>query len=155
MIKLWNHGLLDASTMNNCSIILNNFRNEGSDAGKNWRLKGIFFNFEEKAVYLPCLVFYLILASYFCISYHNLFIDYFLSCVWTIYHIKLLNMYIYIMKFKRFPRRALSHPIMPLIWKIQKSLLCYFTYLDAQGSAFETWRWSYIEDQVFFLNFIN
>ncbi|KAF7810058.1 polycomb group protein EMBRYONIC FLOWER 2-like [Senna tora] len=35
MIKLWNHGLLDASTMNNCSIILDSFRNEGSDAGKN------------------------------------------------------------------------------------------------------------------------
>ncbi|XP_054809645.1 polycomb group protein EMBRYONIC FLOWER 2-like isoform X2 [Prosopis cineraria] len=35
MIKLWNHGLLDAPTMNNCSIILDSFRNEGSDGGKN------------------------------------------------------------------------------------------------------------------------
>ncbi|KAI4315212.1 hypothetical protein L6164_028045 [Bauhinia variegata] len=34
MIKLWNHGLLDASSMNNCSIILDNFRNEGADAVK-------------------------------------------------------------------------------------------------------------------------
>ncbi|RDX95178.1 Polycomb group protein VERNALIZATION 2, partial [Mucuna pruriens] len=35
MIKLWNHGLLDACTMNNCSIILDNYRNEGLDTGKN------------------------------------------------------------------------------------------------------------------------
>ncbi|XP_057449775.1 polycomb group protein EMBRYONIC FLOWER 2-like [Lotus japonicus] len=34
MIKLWNHGLLDASSMNNCSKILDSFRNEGSDTGK-------------------------------------------------------------------------------------------------------------------------
>ncbi|KAH1267378.1 Polycomb group protein VERNALIZATION 2 [Glycine max] len=30
MIKLWNHGLLDACTMNNCSIVLDSYRNEGS-----------------------------------------------------------------------------------------------------------------------------
>ncbi|XP_061347687.1 polycomb group protein EMBRYONIC FLOWER 2-like [Gastrolobium bilobum] len=35
VIKLWNHGLLDACTMNNCSTILDNYRNEGLDAGKN------------------------------------------------------------------------------------------------------------------------
>ncbi|XP_027360939.1 polycomb group protein EMBRYONIC FLOWER 2-like [Abrus precatorius] len=35
MIKLWNHGLLDACTMNNCSIILDSYRNEGLDTGKN------------------------------------------------------------------------------------------------------------------------
>ncbi|KAE9606881.1 putative polycomb protein, VEFS-Box [Lupinus albus] len=33
MIKLWNHGLLDACTMNNCSIILESQKNEGSDTG--------------------------------------------------------------------------------------------------------------------------
>lgn len=32
MIKLWNHGLLDACTMNNCSITLEKRRDEGSDA---------------------------------------------------------------------------------------------------------------------------
>ncbi|CAO2836839.1 unnamed protein product [Amaranthus hypochondriacus] len=30
MIKLWNHGLLDACTMNNCSIILEKYRDEAS-----------------------------------------------------------------------------------------------------------------------------
>ncbi|XP_016201473.1 polycomb group protein EMBRYONIC FLOWER 2 [Arachis ipaensis] len=35
MIKLWNHGLLDACTMNNCNIILDSYRNEGLDNGKN------------------------------------------------------------------------------------------------------------------------
>ncbi|KAK2426179.1 VEFS-Box of polycomb protein [Trifolium repens] len=35
MIKLWNHGLLDASTMNNCNIILDYFKNGGSDTGTN------------------------------------------------------------------------------------------------------------------------
>lgn len=35
MIKLWNHGLLDACTMNNCSLILEKCRDEGSDAKKN------------------------------------------------------------------------------------------------------------------------
>ncbi|RZC30985.1 Polycomb group protein EMF2B isoform A [Glycine soja] len=35
MIKLWNHGLLDACTMNNCSIVLDSYRNEGSDTRKN------------------------------------------------------------------------------------------------------------------------
>ncbi|XP_062145815.1 polycomb group protein EMBRYONIC FLOWER 2-like isoform X1 [Alnus glutinosa] len=34
MIKLWNHGLLDACTMNNCSLILEKCRDEGSDAMK-------------------------------------------------------------------------------------------------------------------------
>ncbi|KAJ7944697.1 polycomb group protein EMBRYONIC FLOWER 2-like [Quillaja saponaria] len=34
MIKLWNHGLLDASTMNNCSIILERYRDETSDTAK-------------------------------------------------------------------------------------------------------------------------
>lgn len=37
MVKLWNHGLLDASTMNNCSIILESNQNGGSDSGTNWR----------------------------------------------------------------------------------------------------------------------
>ncbi|XP_058086876.1 polycomb group protein EMBRYONIC FLOWER 2-like isoform X3 [Magnolia sinica] len=31
MIKLWNHSLLDARSMNNCNIILDSFRNESSD----------------------------------------------------------------------------------------------------------------------------
>ncbi|KAJ4789554.1 VEFS-Box of polycomb protein [Rhynchospora pubera] len=31
MIKLWNHSLLDARTMNNCSLILEGFKNESSD----------------------------------------------------------------------------------------------------------------------------
>ncbi|KAJ4836535.1 hypothetical protein Tsubulata_036962 [Turnera subulata] len=34
MIKLWNHGLLDACTMNNCNMILERCRDEGSDAVK-------------------------------------------------------------------------------------------------------------------------
>lgn len=37
MIKLWNHGLLDACTMNNCGIILDSYRNEGLDTGKSKR----------------------------------------------------------------------------------------------------------------------
>ncbi|CAJ1928667.1 unnamed protein product [Sphenostylis stenocarpa] len=35
MIKLWNHGLLDACTMNNCSIVLDSYRNEGLGSTKN------------------------------------------------------------------------------------------------------------------------
>ncbi|XVE57588.1 hypothetical protein DITRI_Ditri04bG0102100 [Diplodiscus trichospermus] len=35
MIKLWNHGLLDACAMNNCSMILERCQNEGSDATKS------------------------------------------------------------------------------------------------------------------------
>ncbi|GLU05531.1 hypothetical protein SLE2022_226280 [Rubroshorea leprosula] len=35
MIKLWNHGLLDASTMNSCNMILERCRDEGSDAMKS------------------------------------------------------------------------------------------------------------------------
>ncbi|KAK7859844.1 polycomb group protein embryonic flower 2 [Quercus suber] len=35
MIKLWNHGLLDACTMNNCSLILEKCRDEGSDVMKS------------------------------------------------------------------------------------------------------------------------
>lgn len=35
MIKLWNHGLLDACAMNNCSMILQRYQNEGSDAMKS------------------------------------------------------------------------------------------------------------------------
>ncbi|KAM3686913.1 hypothetical protein ACB098_10G038300 [Castanea mollissima] len=35
MIKLWNHGLLDASTMNNCSLVLEKCRDEGSDVMKS------------------------------------------------------------------------------------------------------------------------
>ncbi|TYJ41328.1 hypothetical protein E1A91_A03G013500v1 [Gossypium mustelinum] len=35
MIKLWNHGLLDAGAMNNCSMILQRCQNEGSDAMKS------------------------------------------------------------------------------------------------------------------------
>ncbi|KAJ6791803.1 polycomb group protein EMBRYONIC FLOWER 2 isoform X7 [Iris pallida] len=31
MVKLWNHSLLDARTMNNCNIILENYQNEISD----------------------------------------------------------------------------------------------------------------------------
>eukprot|EP00257_Ricinus_communis_P022948 XP_015582811.1 polycomb group protein EMBRYONIC FLOWER 2 [Ricinus communis] len=34
MIKLWNQGLLDACTMNNCNLILERSRDEGSDAMK-------------------------------------------------------------------------------------------------------------------------
>ncbi|XP_022158468.1 polycomb group protein EMBRYONIC FLOWER 2-like [Momordica charantia] len=37
MIKLWNHGLLDASTMNNCNLTLEGFKDESSDATKNCR----------------------------------------------------------------------------------------------------------------------
>ncbi|XP_050229883.1 polycomb group protein EMBRYONIC FLOWER 2-like isoform X2 [Mercurialis annua] len=37
MIKLWNHGLLDASTMNNCNIILERCRDEVSGAMKTER----------------------------------------------------------------------------------------------------------------------
>ncbi|XP_061981804.1 polycomb group protein EMF2B-like isoform X2 [Populus nigra] len=39
MIKLWNHGLLDASTMNNCNMILERCRDEGPDAAKSERLE--------------------------------------------------------------------------------------------------------------------
>ncbi|KAK6262835.1 hypothetical protein QUC31_008651 [Theobroma cacao] len=35
MIKLWNHGLLDAGAMNNCSMILQRCQNEGLDAMKS------------------------------------------------------------------------------------------------------------------------
>lgn len=35
MIKLWNHGLLDARGMNNCNIILEQFQNQDSDPIKN------------------------------------------------------------------------------------------------------------------------
>ncbi|XWS62038.1 hypothetical protein CRYUN_Cryun07bG0176600 [Craigia yunnanensis] len=35
MIKLWNHGLLDASAMNNCSMILQRCQDEGSDDMKS------------------------------------------------------------------------------------------------------------------------
>ncbi|XP_030946936.1 polycomb group protein EMBRYONIC FLOWER 2-like isoform X2 [Quercus lobata] len=35
MIKLWNHGLLDACTMNNCSLILEKCRDEGPDVMKS------------------------------------------------------------------------------------------------------------------------
>ncbi|KAA3457628.1 polycomb group protein VERNALIZATION 2-like isoform X1 [Gossypium australe] len=35
MIKLWNHGLLDAGAMNNCSMILQRCQNEGSAAMKS------------------------------------------------------------------------------------------------------------------------
>lgn len=35
MIKLWNHGLLDASTMNNCNLTLEGFKDESSNATKN------------------------------------------------------------------------------------------------------------------------
>ncbi|XP_072977401.1 polycomb group protein EMF2B [Typha angustifolia] len=35
MIKLWNHSLLDARTMNNCGLILDRFQNESSDPKKS------------------------------------------------------------------------------------------------------------------------
>ncbi|PON64595.1 Polycomb protein, VEFS-Box [Parasponia andersonii] len=35
MIKLWNHGLLDACTMNNCNIILEGYRDKAPDAMRN------------------------------------------------------------------------------------------------------------------------
>lgn len=35
MIKLWNHGLLDGCTMNNCNMILEKCRDEESDTGKS------------------------------------------------------------------------------------------------------------------------
>lgn len=35
MVKLWNHGLLDACTMNNCSMILQKFQAEDSSADGN------------------------------------------------------------------------------------------------------------------------
>ncbi|KAJ8444347.1 hypothetical protein Cgig2_019905 [Carnegiea gigantea] len=35
MVKLWNHGLLDACTMNNCSMILQKFQDEDSSADGN------------------------------------------------------------------------------------------------------------------------
>ncbi|KAK8676628.1 hypothetical protein V6N13_142201 [Hibiscus sabdariffa] len=35
MIKLWNHGLLDACAMNNCNLILERCQNEGTDATKS------------------------------------------------------------------------------------------------------------------------
>lgn len=31
MVKLWNHSLLDARTMNNCNIILERYQNENLD----------------------------------------------------------------------------------------------------------------------------
>lgn len=34
MVKLWNHGLLDACTMNNCSMILDKQRDEDSRNGE-------------------------------------------------------------------------------------------------------------------------
>ncbi|KAJ8754412.1 hypothetical protein K2173_002863 [Erythroxylum novogranatense] len=40
MIKLWNHGLLDASTMNNCSLILERCRDEGSNSMKSEKEDG-------------------------------------------------------------------------------------------------------------------
>ena len=41
MIKLWNHGLLDAGTMDNCNLILDRYRNGGLDGVKNSDQKGI------------------------------------------------------------------------------------------------------------------
>uniref|UniRef100_A0A1D1Y7L6 Polycomb group protein EMBRYONIC FLOWER 2 n=2 Tax=Anthurium amnicola TaxID=1678845 RepID=A0A1D1Y7L6_9ARAE len=35
MIKLWNHSLLDARTMNNCNILLEKYQNESSDPKQN------------------------------------------------------------------------------------------------------------------------
>ncbi|KAI6696152.1 hypothetical protein NL676_016271 [Syzygium grande] len=35
LIKLWNHGLLDARTMNNCNIILEQCQNQGPDPMKS------------------------------------------------------------------------------------------------------------------------
>ncbi|OMP04013.1 Polycomb protein, VEFS-Box [Corchorus olitorius] len=35
MVKLWNHGLLDACAMNNCNMILERCQNEGSEAKEN------------------------------------------------------------------------------------------------------------------------
>lgn len=35
LIKLWNHGLLDARTMNNCNVILEQCQNQGSDPMKS------------------------------------------------------------------------------------------------------------------------
>ncbi|XP_010531666.1 PREDICTED: polycomb group protein VERNALIZATION 2 [Tarenaya hassleriana] len=35
MVKLWNHGLLYASTINNCNLILESFRNQEGDATNN------------------------------------------------------------------------------------------------------------------------
>ncbi|XP_044476998.1 polycomb group protein EMBRYONIC FLOWER 2-like isoform X2 [Mangifera indica] len=35
MIKLWNHGLLDGGTMNNCNLILERCQDEGSDVAKS------------------------------------------------------------------------------------------------------------------------
>lgn len=35
MIKLWNHGLLDARTMNSCNLVLEGYRNEVSDTMKS------------------------------------------------------------------------------------------------------------------------
>ena len=32
MIKLWNHGLLDANSMNSCNIILERIHSEASDS---------------------------------------------------------------------------------------------------------------------------
>ncbi|XP_022941018.1 polycomb group protein EMBRYONIC FLOWER 2-like isoform X1 [Cucurbita moschata] len=37
MIKLWNHGLLDPSTMNNCNLTLEGFKDESFDATENGR----------------------------------------------------------------------------------------------------------------------
>ena len=36
MIKLWNHGLLDARRMNSCNIILDEYKHKGSFSGKSW-----------------------------------------------------------------------------------------------------------------------
>lgn len=40
MIKLWNHGLLDAGTMNSCNIILEGYR-EKPDATQDVKPRGL------------------------------------------------------------------------------------------------------------------
>lgn len=41
MIKLWNHSLLDARTMNTCNIILDGFKNESPDPKQIWFIENI------------------------------------------------------------------------------------------------------------------
>lgn len=64
MIKLWNHGLLDARSMNNCNIILEQCQSQASDR-KSW--KKLFFPLDSGAFLLMCWsqCLHFVLCAYF------------------------------------------------------------------------------------------
>ena len=69
MIKLWNHGLLDANSMNSCNIILETIHSEAADP-KSWskESKFIHFHFENQDYWWKEKVFVHCLCLMCCIS---------------------------------------------------------------------------------------